>query len=124
MKSLAFFIPHLPLDAIYLMVMRNLLLTIGLISTIVSTSCSDPSKEVPIFITVSTEHSGVDFTNTLEYSEQLNPYTFKNFYNGGGVAIGDMNNDGLADIFFCGNIRYKSEPSSYYTKHTFCTEGF
>jgi hypothetical protein len=33
----------------------------------------------------------------------LNPYTYHNFYNGGGVAVGDINNDGLPDLFFCSN---------------------
>jgi hypothetical protein len=46
---------------------------------------------------------GIDFANTLTYSETLNPYTFKSFFNGGGVGLGDFNNDGLLDIFFSGN---------------------
>ncbi|MDH5608099.1 MAG: VCBS repeat-containing protein [Cyclobacteriaceae bacterium] len=47
--------------------------------------------------------TGITFENNLAYTEQLNPYTYKNFYNGGGVGIGDINNDGLPDLFFCGN---------------------
>lgn len=46
----------------------------------------------------------INFENTLIETEQLNPYTYKNFYNGGGVAIGDINNDGLEDIYFTGNL--------------------
>jgi enediyne biosynthesis protein E4 len=46
----------------------------------------------------------IAFKNMLVYSEQLNPYTFRNFYNGGGVGIGDFNNDGLEDVFFSGNM--------------------
>ena len=44
------------------------------------------------------------FENNLDYTENLNPYTYRNFYNGGGVALGDINNDGLIDVYFTGNI--------------------
>ncbi|WP_221409452.1 VCBS repeat-containing protein [Marinoscillum furvescens] len=48
--------------------------------------------------------SGIHFENTLSYTEEFNPYTYRNFYNGGGVALGDVNNDGLLDIYFTGNM--------------------
>lgn len=47
--------------------------------------------------------TNIDFVNTLKASEKLNGFTFTNFYNGGGVGIGDFNNDGLEDVFFTGN---------------------
>ena len=47
--------------------------------------------------------TGISFSNNLVYTEQLNPYSYHNFYNGGGVAVGDINNDGLQDLFFCSN---------------------
>jgi hypothetical protein len=46
----------------------------------------------------------VAFNNELSYTEAFNPYTYRNFYNGAGVALGDINNDGLIDIYFTGNL--------------------
>ncbi len=83
--------------------MRRLFL-IQVLSAVLFTNCSDQGTQKPLFVSLTAEQSGIDFTNTLEYDEQLNPYTFKNFYNGGGVAVGDLNNDGLAEIFFSGNM--------------------
>ena len=50
------------------------------------------------------DHTGISFQNTLSYTEDFKPYTYRNFFNGGGVALGDINNDGLIDIYFTGNI--------------------
>ena len=57
-----------------------------------------------LFTAVPASTTGIDFNNALSYTEEFNPYTYRNFYNGGGVALGDINNDGLIDIFFTGNI--------------------
>lgn len=56
-----------------------------------------------LFRLLSEKESGIEFRNDLTYTEKVNPYTFRNFYNGAGVALGDINNDGLTDIFFAGN---------------------
>ena len=50
------------------------------------------------------DYTGISFNNLLSYTEDFNPYTYRNFFNGGGVALGDINNDGLIDIYFTGNI--------------------
>lgn len=60
-------------------------------------------KEPPLFKSLSVEESGIDFNNELVYDAKFNIYTYRNFYNGGGVAIGDIDNDGLDDIYFTGN---------------------
>ena len=60
-------------------------------------------KEGSLFSTPSSEETGVDFTNTLTESDDLNILDYLYFYNGGGVSLGDINNDGLVDIFFSGN---------------------
>ncbi len=54
--------------------------------------------------TLENDLSGIGFENRLEYTEEFNPYTYRNFYNGGGVALGDINNDGLIDVYLTGNI--------------------
>ena len=49
------------------------------------------------------DNSNIDFTNTLTESKDFNVFKYRNFYNGGGVATGDINNDGLTDVFFTAN---------------------
>jgi len=47
--------------------------------------------------------TGIDFSNDLTYDNDFNVYRYRNFYNGGGVSIGDINNDNLLDIYFTSN---------------------
>ncbi len=56
------------------------------------------------FRMLSSEDSNITFRNDLVATEDFNPYLYRNFYNGAGVGLGDFNNDGLLDIFFCANM--------------------
>lgn len=48
--------------------------------------------------------SGIDFENKVTNSEDFNIFNYRNFYNGGGVGIGDINNDGLPDVYMTSNM--------------------
>lgn len=61
-------------------------------------------QPTPLFSVLDPATSGVHFSNDLHHTEDYNPYTYRNFYNGGGVALGDINNDGLLDIYLTGNL--------------------
>ena len=67
-----------------------------------------PGSGNPLFTLMPASVTHADFVNQLDYERQLkskfNVYTFRNFYNGGGVALGDVNNDGLPDIFMTANM--------------------
>ncbi len=65
-------------------------------------SCAE--KETTLFKLLPSSHTGVDFANIITESDSLNILSQANLYNGGGVGIGDFNNDGLADMFFAGNM--------------------
>ncbi len=64
-------------------------------------SACTPKKNPPLFQLQ--QNSGIQFQNTLADNDSINILNYRNFYNGGGVAIGDLNNDGLEDVFFTAN---------------------
>jgi len=88
----------------------------------VAYSCANKTQEQyqapknPLFIQLSSSETGVNFRNDVEDSSNYNILTYRNFYNGGGVAIGDINNDSLPDLFLTANL---GESKLYLNKGNF-----
>ena len=60
-------------------------------------------KEDPLFERLDADDTGIHFANTITESDSLNVLDFEYIYNGGGVAVGDVDNDGRQDVFYNGN---------------------
>ncbi|HEV8271001.1 MAG TPA: FG-GAP-like repeat-containing protein [Chitinophagaceae bacterium] len=65
-------------------------------------SCNEEKKQSTLFTLE--EATGINFINKVENTKDFNIFTYRNFYNGGGVAIGDINNDSLPDVFMTSNM--------------------
>lgn len=81
----------------------NRLLFVMLTCSWFLTGCGE-KKEETLFQLLPASHTGIAFKNELTESDSFNVLTFEYIYNGAGVGAGDVNNDGLTDIFFAGNM--------------------
>jgi enediyne biosynthesis protein E4 len=83
-------------------------------------ACNSPEKEQQpanaLFKLMPSTSTGIDFNNKVADTKDFNIFIYRNFYNGGGVAIGDLNNDGKPDIFFTAN---QGENKLYLNKGNF-----
>ena len=84
-------------------IFSKLPLTIALCCMVMMLVSSCEEKTNTLFEIQDNRSIGMVFENTLEFSNEFNVYTYRNFYNGGGVAIGDINNDGWADVYLTAN---------------------
>ncbi len=83
-------------------------------------SCNKPNT---LFIQLSSSQTGISFNNAITENDSINPLDLEFLYNGGGVAVGDFNNDGLPDLYFTasttsnklylneGNLKFKDVTS-------------
>lgn len=63
----------------------------------------ESDAESSLFVLVDPDESGVDFVNRITPDESINILTYEYLYNGGGIGVGDFNNDGFQDVFFAGS---------------------
>lgn len=94
------------------MTLNKLLIGLAAVLILFLTISCDRTKSVKsgdtLFTLLPASETNAGFINHLDYNKQLqekfNIYTYRNFYNGGGVGLGDINNDGLVDIFMISNM--------------------
>jgi len=80
----------------------RVLIYLSLLSLVLA--CQSDTHKPPLFTLIDHAASGLDFENRLSHSNDFNVYKYRNFYNGGGVSIGDINNDGLPDVYLTSNM--------------------
>ena len=66
-------------------------------------ACSKPAEK-KLFEEQLPEKTGIDFENKVIQSQDNHVLNYPYYFNGGGVVVGDINNDGLEDVYFSGNI--------------------
>src|SRR6185503_1505005 len=81
----------------------------ALLIVICLAGCGHPAT---LFTQMGEDRTGIHFKNALRENDDANVLNYAYFYNGGGVAVGDINNDGLPDLLFTGNM----SPNHLYLK--------
>ena len=88
--------------------MKNRLIPFIFLSLFLLHCTKDNEKSVSssfkLFSPVDQGVSGIDFQNVIQEGLNTNVLMYEYFYNGGGVAVGDVNNDGLDDVYFTSNM--------------------
>ena len=74
------------------------------IAALALASCRRAAHEPPLFESLAPAATGITFSNDLPEKAEFNPLNYLYYYNGGGVAAGDVNGDGLPDLYFTANL--------------------
>ncbi len=82
---------------------NNISLSVFLCFVVWLAACNKPITDQPQFELLSSQETAIDFVNRSGETEAVNIFTYEYLYNGGGVALGDINNDGLPDIYLGSN---------------------
>ncbi|WP_154859526.1 VCBS repeat-containing protein [Cyclobacterium xiamenense] len=80
----------------------NSILLFGLVFFLAA--CQEKKDQASLFTELSLQSTGIDFSNDLTENDSINYFNYMYIYMGGGVAVGDFNNDGLQDLYFTGNM--------------------
>ncbi|MFV8321495.1 VCBS repeat-containing protein [Flavobacterium sp. LS2R12] len=75
-----------------------------LILLFVNCSKENSENKDALFSKLDASETGINFLNEVKNGADMNIFKYRNFYNGGGVALGDINNDGLSDVYFTSNL--------------------
>lgn len=87
----------------YFFPMKNIVFSFLILGLVVGCNSNANQNDLAVFDPLTERETGITFVNQLDYTEEFNVYTFRNFYNGAGIGVGDFNRDGLEDLFFAGN---------------------
>ena len=77
-------------------IIHRFLLFLLLVTTLYG--CADAPET--LFVKIPADRTNIDFVNTVSENDSINPLKMEFLYNGGGVAVGDFNNDSLPDLYF------------------------